>query len=123
MVSDKHSLMQAGKQASRQATCSARTPRTWGMQHDMHAISHTVSEGSIHPTSSKFPSTGFNVGSCVRESTKLEPSPKPKLSWGRPPPSPQMSSLAARGYYYKRHFSSRRIVRSSFQNPTGGRLG
>lgn len=40
----------------------------------------------------------------VSESTKFKPSAKPKLSWGRPPPSPQMSSLAARGYHYKRHF-------------------
>lgn len=40
----------------------------------------------------------------VFESTKFKPSAKPKLSWGRPPPSPQMSSLAARGYHYKRHF-------------------
>lgn len=100
MVSDKHwLLLQAGRPHAQPELQGHRA-----MQHDMHAPSHTVSEGSIHLTSSKFPSTGFNVGSCVRESTKLEPSPKPKLSWGRPPPSPQMSSLAARGYYYKRHF-------------------
>lgn len=58
----------------------------------------------------------------VFESTKFKPSAKPKLSWGRPPPSPQMSSLAARGYYYKRHFFFSTDRPFVFQNLTGGRL-
>lgn len=40
-----HTCAPAGP--GRQATCSARKVGTWGMQHDIHAYSHTVQNLSI----------------------------------------------------------------------------